>query len=336
MKTGPKNLITDVSGILVGNSEDKEKKTGTTVLVGEAGLIAGYHVMGGAPGTRETDLLAPDKLVEKIDAIVLSGGSAFGLDAASGVSQELLKAGRGFPTKRMRVPIIPSAILYDLDNGGDKNWPTNFYRNLGIQAIQNASLNFKIGSSGAGAGATTGNLKGGLGSASLILEEEFVVGAIVAVSSMGSTIVPGGKHFWAAPFELDSEFGGLGIAKKFDELSVHNGRALPFAVESTTIGVIATDAKLTKAQATRISTAAHDGLARSIFPSHTPFDGDLIFCVSTGKKPLVDPALDTMNIGNAAAHCVARAVARAVYSASYETNDKLPCWSDISGTTRAM
>jgi L-aminopeptidase/D-esterase-like protein len=335
MKPGPRNLITDVAGILVGNANDNNIKSGTSVLLGDSGLTAGFHVMGGAPGTRETDLLAPDKLVEKIDAIVLSGGSAFGLDAASGVSQELLKAGRGFPTKYMPVPIIPSAILYDLDNGGNKNWATNPYKKLGVEAIRSASSDFCIGSYGAGTGATTEDLKGGLGSASLILENNFTVGALLAVSSVGSTMVPGGNHFWAAPFELDSEFGGLGPSNKFDNIRISAKREPPFTGESTTIGVIATDAELTKAQATRISTAAHDGIARSIFPSHTPFDGDLIFCVSTGAKSLINPTIDTMNIGNAAAHCVARAIARAVYYATPEKSDKLPCWSVFSGMTSA-
>jgi len=181
----------------------------------------------------------------------------------------------------------------------------------------------------------TEDLKGGLGSASLILENNFTVGALLAVSSVGSTMVPGGNHFWAAPFELNSEFGGLGPANKFDNIRISAKREPPFTGESTTIGIIATDAELTKAQATRISTAAHDGIARSIFPSHTPFDGDLIFCVSTGAKALTNPTIDTMNIGNAAAHCVARAIARAVYYATPEKSDKLPCWSDFSGTTSA-
>ena len=197
---GHKNLITDIPGLLIGNAQNEHLKSGVTVIYGEKPFLAGVNIMGGAPGTRETNLLEPDKLVQMVDAIVLSGGSAFGLDAASGVTDELRKKNRGFPTPAFPVPIVPSAILYDLNNGGNKNWDTNPYRELGINALKNSSRSFNIGSYGAGLGATTSNLKGGLGSASTLLDNGYIVAALVAVSSVGSTVMGESKHFWAAPF----------------------------------------------------------------------------------------------------------------------------------------
>ena len=170
MKPGVRNLITDVAGLRVGNAEDHQVKTGATVLVGDAPFTAAVHVMGGAPGTRETDLLAPDKLVQQVDALVLSGGSAFGLDAASGVADALRDIDRGFQVGDQRVPIVPGAILFDLLNGGDKVWDPNPYKGLGRAALGNASVDFSLGSFGAGTGATVDGLKGGLGSASLVLD----------------------------------------------------------------------------------------------------------------------------------------------------------------------
>jgi len=327
--SGPKNLITDVSGILVGNSQDEHLKSGVSILYGKEPFIAGVHVMGGAPGTRETELLAPDKLVQMADAIVLSGGSAFGLDAASGVTDQLLTNGRGFPTSAMSVPIVPSAILYDLNNGGDKIWTQNPYKKLGVEAFKSVSSNFTLGTSGAGYGATTANLKGGLGSASLVLDNGCTVGALVAVSSVGSTVMGISRHFWAAPFELDGEFGNLGIMQNYDGRETGWSKKNPFEGEATTIGIVATDASLNKAQVTRMAVAAHDGIARAIFPSHTPFDGDLIFSISTGKINMKEPSFDNMKIGHAAAQCVARSIARAVYNAKSEMNDTLPAWRDL-------
>ena len=210
VSTGARNLITDVSGLLIGNSQNENLKSGVTVLYGEKPFLAAMNVMGGAPGTRETDLLGPDKMVQMVDAIVLSGGSAFGLDAASGVTDELRKKNRGFPTPGGPIPIVPSAIIYDLNNGGNKEWNANPYKELGIKAINSVSTNFQLGSVGVGLGATTSNLKGGLGSTSIILDNGCTVSAIVAVSSVGSTTVGKSKHFWAAPFELNGEFGNLG------------------------------------------------------------------------------------------------------------------------------
>tara|TARA_A100001015_G_C15001222_1_gene718578 strand:+ start:810 stop:1805 length:996 start_codon:yes stop_codon:yes gene_type:complete len=326
-KPGKKNLLSDVRGLLVGNAHDENLKSGVTVIYGEKPFLAGISIMGGAPGTRETDLLAPDKLVQLVDAIVLSGGSSFGLDAASGVTDELKKKNRGFPTSIMPIPIVPCAILYDLNNGGKKNWVANPYRNLGVKALSNASKTFEIGTCGAGYGATTSNLKGGLGSTSVHLEDGCIVSALVAVSSVGSAVIGEGRHFWAAPFELDGEYGNLGMPKEYDSSLAGWNSTKSFEKDSTTIGVVATNVVLDKAQAQRVATAAHDGIARSIYPSHTPFDGDLLFAISTQEKKLKDPTFDTLKIGHAAAQCVARAIARAVYSAKPLGGDTLPCWS---------
>ena len=210
MKPGPRNLITDVAGLRVGNSEDHTIKTGTTVLVADKPFRASVDVMGGSPGSRETELLAPDKLVEEVDALVLSGGSAFGLDAASGVSDGLRKLGRGFRVEKATVPIVPGAIIFDLLNNGDKDWDENPYRALGARALANAGETFALGTAGAGVGALTANLKGGLGSASLVIPGGFTVGALVVANPTGSVTMGDSKHFWAAPFEADGEFGGFG------------------------------------------------------------------------------------------------------------------------------
>lgn len=323
MKPGPRNLITDVPGLAVGNAEDHTIKTGSTVLVADHPFTAAVHVMGGAPGTRETDLLAPDKLVQQVDALVLSGGSAFGLDAASGVADALREQGRGFAVGDQRVPIVPAAILFDLLNGGDKDWAENPYKALGRQALAAARDTFQQGTFGAGTGATTANLKGGLGSASLTLESGHTVGALVAVNALGSVTNCGKGHFWAAPFEFGEEFGGLGPAPSHDPTTI----ATKLSPHNTTIAIVATDAALTQAQAQRMATAAHDGMARAIVPSHTPMDGDLVFAAATGTKPLSDPVSDTLMIGHAAAICLARAIARAIYQATPAPNDTLPCWS---------
>ncbi len=321
MTPGPRNLLTDVPGLLVGNASDPRLKSGVTVVLGEEPMVAGIHVMGGAPGTRETDLLAPDKLVEKVDAIVLSGGSAFGLDAASGVADGLRAMGRGFAVGPTRVPIVPAAILFDLLNGGDKDWPENPYRALGAQALAAASSNFALGTEGAGTGATTATLKGGLGSASIRLEDGITVAALVAVNALGSATVGNGPHFWAAPWEEMGEFGGRGPASTYPKGPPTTKRG---PAQNTTIAIVATDAALTKAACTRLATAAHDGMARALLPSHTPFDGDLVFALSTGKSTT---NADTVLLGHAAATCLARAIARGVFLASDEPNDLLPTWS---------
>ncbi len=328
MNTGPTNLITDIATLRVGNSEDKNLKSGTTVIVGDSPFIAAVDVRGGAPGSRETDLLAPDKLVDTIDAIVLSGGSAFGLDAASGVMDALHQAGRGFAVGPVRVPIVSSAIIFDLLNGGDKQWHNNPYRNLGVLALQNAKTNFALGSAGAGAGATCSDLKGGLGSASLMTSNGYTVGALVVANPRGSVCVAGSKHFWAAPFEINGEFGDVGFLQHRPELLLHDPRLSDNPKANTTIAVVATDAKLTVAQSQRVAVAAHDGLARAIVPSHTPLDGDMVFSISTAQHELVSPISDQAEICHAASICLARAIAKGVYEASSAEGDLLPTWQE--------
>jgi len=324
-RVGPLNLITDVAGLRVGNASDATVKTGATVLIGDRPFTCGVHIMGGAPGARETDLLAPDKTVEQVDALVLSGGSAFGLDAASGVADALRQQGRGFAVGDQLVPIVPGAILFDLINGGDKDWAENPYKALGKQALEAASVELELGSVGAGTGCTTANFKGGLGSASILLPSGHTVGALVAVNALGSATVGDGPHFWAAPFEKGAEFGGRGVAQTYPELHLPPNKLAAHA--NTTIGIIATDATLTQSQCTRVATAAHDGYARALVPSHTPMDGDLIFAAATGALPLENPVADVLNIGHAAATCMARAIARAIFAATPQANDAQPCWS---------
>ncbi|GAA0311022.1 P1 family peptidase [Rhodovulum strictum] len=323
MRPGHRNLITDVAGLRVGQAEDARVRTGVSVLVGEAPFVAGVHVMGGAPGTRETDLLAPDRLVQRVDALVLAGGSAFGLDAASGVADGLRAMGRGFEVGGQRVPIVPGAILFDLLNGGDKDWDENPYGGLGRAALAAAGEDVALGSAGAGYGATTADLKGGLGSASVVLDSGITVGALVAVNAVGSAVMGGGPEFWAAPWEIGGEFGGLGQGR-------HDPAARPVtklgAGQATTIAILATDAALTQAQATRLAIAAHDGIARALVPSHTPFDGDLVFAAAMGARVLADPDRDALMLGHAAACCLARAIARGVFHARPAPGDPLPCW----------
>ncbi len=328
MKPGPRNLITDVTGLRVGNAQDATLKSGVSVLLGDVPFTAAVHVMGGAPGTRDTELLAPDRLVQEVDALVLSGGSAFGLEAASGVMDGLRAMGRGFAVGGARVPIVPAAILFDLLNGGDKDWVDNPYRSLATTALSVAAPEFHLGTFGAGTGATTLDLKGGLGSASVILDSGITVGALVAVNAVGAVVRPHSKHFWAAPFEMDGEFGGLGQGDAFDPTD-ESGQfpTLPTG-GNTTIAIVATDAAIDQAQATRMAVAAHDGMARAIVPSHTPIDGDLVFAAATGAKKLTDPLSDTLQIGHAAAVCLSRAIARGVYHARPADNDRLPCWTD--------
>ena len=325
MKPGPRNLITDVAGLRVGNAQDDRIKTGVTVLTADAPFTCGVHVMGGAPGTRETDLLAPDKVVEQVDALVLSGGSAFGLGAADGVMAGLRAMGRGFAVGPHRVPIVPAAILFDLLNGGDKAWGDSPYPALGQAALDAADADFPLGTIGVGTGAVTATLKGGLGSASVVLPSGHVVGALVAVNALGQANVGESRHFWAAPWEEGDEFGGLGPAQSFPK----DVRTKLGSHRNTTIGIVATDAALTQAQCTRLATAAHDGFARALVPSHTPMDGDLIFAAATGAKPLGDPIADSLMIGHAAATAMARAIASAVYHATSAPDAPLPCWQDL-------
>ncbi len=327
MRPGPTNLITDIFGLRVGHAQDVRLRSGATVLTADRAFTAGVCIMGGAPGTRETDLLGPDKLVQEVDALVLSGGSAFGLDACSGVADGLRAMGRGFAVGDQRVPIVPGAILFDLQNGGDKVWVRNPYYDLGLAALGAAGADFALGSAGAGFGALTGRWKGGLGSASVVLDSGITVGALVAVNALGSVTVGERAQFWAAPFEMAGEFGGLGpfagAAPADDPLPRKR------MGEATTIAIVATDAALTQPQAQRMATAAHDAMARAIVPSHTPLDGDLVFSAATGARGMSDPLRDTFQIGHAAAVCLSRAIARAVYEAQSAVGDVQPAWSAL-------
>jgi D-aminopeptidase len=328
MRPGPTNSLADIGGLRVGNAQDAALKSGATVVVGDAPFIASVAVMGGAPGTRETDLLAPDKSVAAVDALVLAGGSAFGLDACSGVVDGLRADGRGFRVGAAQIPLVPGAILFDLLNGGDKGWAKNPYRALGLAAYRTATPAFEIGSVGAGTGALTAMLKGGLGTASLVLPDGSTVAALVAANPVGAVTTPGDRYFFAAPFEMNDEFGGLGPDPNSGlGLSLESRKMSAMAARAnTTIAIVATNATLTKAQCHRVATAAHDGIARACVPAHTPNDGDLVFALSTGART----AADVLLTGHAAALCLSRAIARAVYAATSETNDVMPCWREAN------
>jgi L-aminopeptidase/D-esterase-like protein len=324
-----RNLLTDVAGLKVGNADDARVKTGVTVVLCERPAVASVHVMGGAPATRETDLLAPENTVQEIDAVVLSGGSAFGLDAAGGLVAGLREAGRGLPVGDIRVPIVPAASCFDLLNGGDKDWgATSPYAALGRAALAAAADNFAIGTAGAGFGATTVNLKGGLGSAAMRLDTGTTVAALVAVNAVGQATVGDTGHFWAAPFEVGDEFGRRGWPSPFpdDTTRLHyKGEA---RMANTTIAVVATDASLTKAEARRLAVMAHDGFARARWPSHTPSDGDLVFSVATARSVA---AVNMIELGAAGAACMARAIARGVFAATPSPGDTVPTWRDRFG-----
>lgn len=341
LKAGAKNLITDVPGIQVGNAHDPVLKSGSTAIIPDNPAVVSVAIHGGAPGTRDVALLEPDQTVAQVDALVLSGGSAFGLDAAAGVQSLLAKRGKGYAVGSVRVPIVPAAILFDLLNGGDKNWGLDEtpYRHLGIQAAQNARTDFELGTIGAGYGATTATLKGGLGSASTLLPSGATIGALAAVNALGSVTYDHLAHFRAAPFEIGEEFGGLGPPDHLPQpseailskLTNMDSKAQP--LQNTTISVVATDLILTKAEAKRIAVAAHDGYAQAIWPSHTPLDGDLIFVLSTGKRAMTDPVSDMQMLGAHAASTVARAIARGVYHAAPDRTDAVPTWKESYLTT---
>jgi len=284
-------------------------------------MAAVVDVRGGAPGTRDTEALDPINLAGAADAIVLSGGSVFGLDAPAGVTSWLRAQGRGFEIRpgAPRVPIVPGAILFDLMNGGDKTWGEETpYRVLGAKAVTDASLDFALGNAGAGYGATAGICKGGLGSASAVTEDGFTVGAIVAVNSVGSPLIPGSDVFWAFPFEQNKEFGGrrlkTDIALDLDLPPDMKGAA---PRENTTIAIVAIDADLTRVELARLAVMAADGFARALRPVRTPFDGDIVFAVSTAKQKLSEPrAREVMRLGSIASDTLTRAIARGVYEAT--------------------
>ena len=324
-----RNLITDVAGLSVGCAHDERLASGVTVTVFDDPAIASVSVLGGAPAGRDLGCLEPDATVEFVDAIVLCGGSAYGLDAASGAQAWLRARGRGHPVRTLRVPIVPQAIIFDLLNGGDKDWgrfPP--YRELAYAACEAAGLGVPLGTVGGGFGATTANLKGGQGSASARTSAGYVVAALVLVNAIGSAVIGDGPHFWAAPWEQGKEFGGLGSPQRLTD--VERSLLWKGAGEvATTIAIVATDAVLTKAQAKRLAIIAQGGLSKGLRLAHAMFDGDTVFAAATGRKRLEEPRRDLVEIGALASDCLARAVARGVYEATaLPFPGALPSWTD--------
>ncbi len=320
IRTGARNAITDVPGLLVGQAANPREMTGVSVVLFAKPAVAGVDVRGGAPGTRETDLLRPEATVGGVDALVLSGGSAFGLAAMDGVMRWLVSRGRGYRVGASRVPIVPGAILFDL-NVGEKPWrdgsaPTP-YAEFGRLACVASGFDVAQGRVGAAAGARTAQGWGGIGTASMVLPDETHVGALVAVNAHGSARASADGPFWAAPFEIGAEFGGLGTPPPLAALDPDMKGAWTDAEGgqggNTTIAVVATDAILSKPQTTRLATMAQDGIARAIFPAHAPQDGDTVFAAATGQRRMSDDANAFARLGHAAASCLARAIARAVW-----------------------
>lgn len=329
LKPGPRNLITDVPGLLVGCVEDEAVRTGVTVAVCPDAWTAAVDVRGGGPAVRETDTLRPENSFSKAHAICFSGGSVFGLGAADGAAIALSASDRGLRIApgTPAIPIVPAAALHDLANGGDKAWGLSPpYRELGMKAVAAAGEDFPLGSVGAGRGAMAGTRKGGLGSASIDLGDGLIVGALVAANPVGSPYMADGETFWAWPFEIDGEFGGkrpgpmAPVTEPIPDDSKLAARLKAGA--NTTLALVATTADLTTAEAQRMAMMAHDGMARAVRPSHTPFDGDVVFALASGAVLLGDTPMrgvQRARIGAAAADCLARAIARAVYEAARES-----------------
>ena len=321
-RPGPKNAITDIAGLLVGQAEDAAIRTGTTVILAQAPVVAGVCVAGGGPGTRETELLAAGTLVDHVDAVVLSGGSAFGLGAADGAASALKAMGRGFALMDVpgvpRVPIIPAAILYDLANGGDKAWTVSPYPVLGARAVAAACDDVREGGHGAGHGARAGAYPGGTGTASFTTTDGITVGAIACVNCFGSVYMPGTQAFWAWPYEQDGEFGGVRPPEgwQMDAEDWGEAKVNPALMQNTTLACVATDADLTPSEARRVAQMASAGFARAIRPVFAPFDGDVVFSLATARKPLGADRrpLAIARIGELAAAALARAIARGVHT----------------------
>lgn len=319
MSTGEHNALTDVVGIRVGQHTDREAASGVTVILVPEGAVAGVDIRGSAPGTRETDLLDPVNLVGQVHAVCLSGGSVYGLAAADGVVRWLSEQGAGFPLEPGRVaPIVPAAVLFDLGRGREYVPPID--AQWGRAACENASTGpVEMGSVGAGTGAHAGGIKGGVGSASVRLPSGLTVGALAVVNALGSVLDPDTGRPWELRLERGREFGRA--ARRAVTIPSPPG---PRPAGNTTLGVVATDGELSKAQACKVAQMAQDGLARAIRPAHTMFDGDTVFCVGTGRKPLpatpgffaAPQAQAVTELGQAAADCLSRAVIRAVLSAT--------------------
>ncbi len=335
-----RNLITDVPGFSVGNAEDDAARTGVTVLLCERQFTAAVDVRGGGPGTRETEALAPENLVGAADAVVLAGGSAYGLAAADAVAAALGARGRGFAARpgHPTVPIVPAAILYDLGAHSAAWAGAPPYAALGAEALAAAGADFALGSRGAGRGAVAGVLKGGLGSVSAAIGDGLMVGALVGVNPVGSVCMAGDACFWAWPFEVDGEFGGrrprAGLSPATAPIPEDTKLAAraPAPGTNTTIAAVACNAALTTAECRRVAIMAQDGFARAIRPAHTPFDGDTVFALASGEVGIgegLERALAVARIGAAAADCVARAVARGVFEAAADPGGP-PSWRDCT------
>lgn len=315
--------ITDVPGIKVGHYTNTSRPTGCTAILAIDGAVAGVDVRGGAPGTRETDLLRPVNTVPMVHAITLAGGSAFGLDAATGVMNYLSENGIGFDTRVAHIPIVPAAIIFDLYLGDSTIRPT---AKDGYAAAASASSgNYAIGNVGAGAGATIGKLfgpdramRGGLGSASIRVGD-LIVGALVVVNALGDIIDPDNGKIIAGARDQNGSFINCRNALKAGR------KPSLFSASNTTLGVMATNARLNKTEATKVAEMAHDGLARTINPVHTPFDGDTIFALSTGQ---LNEAIDITIIGSLAAEMIAQAVISGVMAA--ETYQSIPAAWDFN------
>jgi L-aminopeptidase/D-esterase-like protein len=329
------NLLTDIAGVRVGHADDAALASGVTAVIFDSPVVAAIDVRGGGSGTRDGALLDLANSVETIDAIALSGGSAFGLEAGGGIQAFLAEQGRGLEVRGAIIPIVPGAICFDLLNGGDKKWGRFApYRDLGFAAAASAKTNFKLGSVGAGLGANTANLKGGLGSASAKTDGGVTVAALAVVNAVGTVTIGEGPWFWAAPFEIDSEYGGRGWPVSFtpDMLRMRiKGRPGATAVENTTLAVVVTDAILTKPQAKRLAMIAQTGFARAIYPVHAPTDGDVVFAAAMGERP-IESLIGLTELGMVAANVVARAIARGVYAATaLPFPGALPSWRDRFG-----
>jgi L-aminopeptidase/D-esterase-like protein len=326
------DLLTDIAGVRVGHADDADLASGVTAVIFDRPAVAAMDVRGGGPGIREGVLLDLANTVERIDAIALSGGSAFGLEAGGGVQAWLAEQGRGYEVRGAIIPIVPGAIVFDLLNGGDKKWGRFApYRDLGYTAAAAASMRFAQGTIGAGFGATTANFKGGVGSASAVISGGVRVAALAVVNAVGSVTVGDGPWFWAAPFEIDKEFGGHGLPSSFTPQMLAmrlKGGPEATAVENTTLAVVVTDASLTKPQAKRLAMIAQTGFAHAIYPVHAPMDGDVVFAAATGEHP-IDPLIGLTELGMAAANVVARSITRGVHAATaLPFPGALPAWKD--------
>ena len=344
---GPRNLITDVIGVQVGHAQDKQIGTGVTVISGNSPFSASVDVRGGGPGTRETDMLSLENSIGRADAIVLSGGSAYGLDACSEIQDLLRENQKGYQLGKAIIPLVPGAVIFDLNindnphvNVVGKRSPWRILANKAYNSIKD---DFLLGSYGAGCGATTATLKGGQGSSSWTQEftngKTYTVGAIVINNAVGNPLLNDGPSFLSGHLELEKEFGGYGPSnKKYDNIlrakrippSLGKTDTLNDFSSNTVIGVVATDAPLTRTNLKRLAIMAHDGIARSLSPAHTPMDGDTIFSISTNQdhKEQVLENVDVLALGSRASDCVARACNRAVYEATSIDSSK-PGWKSL-------